>query len=373
MEDYSNIIEFIKDFTYPDHDMIENCPYDGYSSGIYAFEKREVVRGEDTISFENEGDFIKHLSFNTAQLCIKDNSYLLSNEPDIMIGESYHIISVQPVSVVCPKFSIADGDSVYFVDLLSINPIDKVFFDTFVWNYCAEYVMNELKKLTRYRIDMVTMHHSARKTLFYTNVVDVINNIEQLCEFVLLQEKYLTLLYDNNILNRKIHISSQKLSFNYEELPRFVDLPITIAKGSVSNKILWEDEFSTKIDIRFQIVVNADKSISLIPFGPDLKSVLFSQLFLLNIIYEGNCLIIDKSSKDIINFLITNKIIFRGKKLIRTLEYDEMISWAKYLDSNEIPLPGSQNVYNPWYCYLAQNDYLVVEYVPVGYEYEIDG
>ena len=59
MEDYSNIIEFIKDFTYPDHDMIENCPYDGYSSGIYAFEKREVVRGEDTISFENEGDFIK--------------------------------------------------------------------------------------------------------------------------------------------------------------------------------------------------------------------------------------------------------------------------------------------------------------------------
>ena len=82
-----------------------------------------------------------------------------------------------------------------------------------------------------------------------------------------------------NLVKNKITIESSYINMPYEELPHFVEFNVFLEKCRLEDlPVTYENEDLYKLEkVKFQVVVNSDKSVSLIPYPLDVERIISIQ------------------------------------------------------------------------------------------------
>lgn len=222
------------------------------------------------------------------------------------------------------EFGVSYGkNDVLVVDLSYIPNYERMVIENFIWEMCVDEVINKLRKITSFNIDKVLVEGAPSFCLYSNYKIAQINTINQLQMYVE-RHCYNDLFLVEKLLKSKITIQRSLINFPLEELPRYVDINVMLWKINGNPDYVEPKEFYQLEKIRFQLVINADMSISLIPHPKDMEMIILKQISILDskdaFTHYQNYLVFSDTFLPLFEYLYNNKLASNFGEIDKFLE-----------------------------------------------------
>lgn len=290
-------------------DFWDNIPNDNFDnlSIITSSDKdiKETFKNEpDMVCFNSNDEMIKYLSPKLADYCYENESVIedlpstLNNFPESLflyndIPEEWDHVGLKHVCLdqigiikfavrgnakIINRLSEFSEENVLIIRYSKIPIFERMLIDNYIWNMCIDEIIRILKNRTMFNIEKCYIEGGVGYVIKSSSKISQLNNIHQLKMYV---ERFfygeLQLL--RNLVKNKITIESSYINMPYEELPHFVDFNVFLEKCRLEDlPVTYENEDLYKLEkVKFQVVVNPDKSVSLIPYPLDVERIISIQ------------------------------------------------------------------------------------------------
>ena len=274
----------------------------GIGQKIRDLNENESNLFSDYIIFNNDTEIFDYLSTKIAnyyfenEVCLKDldsilpkEDYEATAEPDSFIDIIYlkhvnlSLVGINKFGVFGNHYEtdyndVYDEDDLLLINMDIIPYYERMVIESFIWNNCIDNVIEKLSKLTTFKLQKHKIEGVPCYVILTTGKIAQINSFHQLKMYV---ERF---YYDDlrilgGLLKGNIKIDSAYINIPLGELPHFIELNVMLER-------LWievEEHVSHKKNfilakVRFQTIINPDKSISLIPYPIDVERIIYEQI-----------------------------------------------------------------------------------------------
>lgn len=305
--------------------------------------------------FKSEEELLEVISQNIADYYYK-NERLLEDIPSFSSTQydvcGYNIAHVffQHVDLLkagINMFALYGEDDIMVIHYDRIPSYERMIIDNYIWSRCDEIVLNKLSKLTAFKLYLETIENVPGRYISTYEEFGQINTVNQLRMFIEYKEADKLFLL-NDSFGTSIEINNKILNLPIDSLPSFITMDAILEKTWCRADSCYQEDDNYIIDyLRFLIIPNIDKSITLKPHPADIELLISKQLELwnenLHFIYDDEMfntelLIFPEPLKPLMNYYYKNKIESPYgfiDRIISFLEYDNLAKEKEYLDYQE--------------------------------------
>ncbi len=281
---------------------------------VYAIQVISEIPNEDEESslditfFKNDEEMIGYISKELAlyiyqkhEKSLKDLKPTLPNidllyrawEPKIM--ERFHffehvdlsLIGLNKIVVPCVSCEDETGYSYdenefLIINLCDLTNYDRMIIENYIWNMCVDAVVVLLKQKTTFNIEKRYIDGVSSYALMSSGKISQIHSSYQLQMYVERHHFKDLFLIDGYLLESDIIIPRALIQLSIDDLPRYVSFNVVLWKINGDINYVNPKDFYQLESIRFQIIINADMSISLVPHPKDLEMIIHKQIKILD-------------------------------------------------------------------------------------------
>lgn len=275
----------------------------GIGRKIRGFNENESNLFSDYLIFNNDTEIFDYISTEISkyyfqnEICLKDldsilpkEDYEATAEPDSFIDIKYlkHVnlsdIGINKFGVFGNHYEtdyndVYDEDDLLLINMDKIPYFERMVIESFIWNNCIDNIIEKLSKLTTFKIKKHKIDGVPCYVILTTGKIAQINSLHQLKMYVE-RFHYDDLKVLGDLLKGKIKIDSSYINIPFDEIPHYLELNVILER-------YWEETIQIQVEtkdlyklekIRFQVIINPDKSISLIPYPIDVERIIALQI-----------------------------------------------------------------------------------------------
>ena len=340
----------ISEFTHTCHYNFP-IPYDG-KCNFSPFEYTQLSDDNDIFIYNSEYEFVDEISQAIANK-LYDTVELLKDVPPTTdeiwevrgnrgfyfdCDNYFNLPHITLSDLGIDTFVIKGHEDPSVVYYSRMSNYDKMVIDSFIYDACAEKIIEYLSKLSCFKVSKRKVEGIPGCILAEEDELVHINSLNQLRTYIDWFERKNLDLFDT-LLDCKIVVPSNLINMEFEDIPRFVEVGIKLHKTWCAPGYRDEiDGFYINDNIRLQVIVNPDKSLLLQPFPLDMERVIKRQFDLWKeYTYDrhDNYWFIPLPLRNMAIYLMKNRIKSQFGIIDRVLDGKESYDLACEIDNEE--------------------------------------